>query len=166
MLTLSAMGSGIQDAAGNVLAGDASETWVVLASPAPLVVSSLRADADPTSAQSINFIVTFNVDVAGVDTTDFALTTTGNITGATVSSIGGGSSLYTVMVDTGTGDGTLRLDVLNDGTITDATGMVLAGGTFTTGEAYTMIRSTPIYTVTPEVPTSATARPNVRRREF
>jgi hypothetical protein len=149
VLTLVATGSGILDGAGNEISGDANDTWVVTATATPEVVSSVRADADPTSAQSVNFTVTFSAPVFGVDTTDFTLTMTGGINGASVSAVGGGSITYTVTVDTGSGDGTLRLDVLNDGSITDASGNALSGGTFTTGEAYTIIKSAPVATLTP-----------------
>ena len=49
---------------------------------------------------------------------------------------------YTVTVLTGTGDGTIRLDVLDDDTIIDAATNPLDGG-FTTGEAYSVDRTNP-----------------------
>ncbi len=84
----------------------------------------------------------------GVDPTDFVLTTTGSISGANVSSISGGSSIYTVNITTGSGDGTVRLDVLNDGSIM-AAGAALVGGAFTAGESYTIIKNFLFVTMTP-----------------
>ena len=56
----------------------------------------------------------------------------------------GSGSSYTVVVNTGTGIGTLRLDVIDDDTIQDATtGKPLGGtgtgnGNFFSGQVYTM----------------------------
>jgi uncharacterized repeat protein (TIGR02543 family) len=113
----------------------------------PTVVSSVRAGPNPTSAASVNFTVTFSEAVTGVDTSapfnEFDLTTTG-VTGASISSVTGSGDTYTVTVDTGTGAGTIRLDVLDDDTIIDTAGNPLDGG-YTSGEVYTI---NPCYTLT------------------
>jgi hypothetical protein len=101
----------------------------------PFVLSSTRADPNPTSASSVDFTVTFSESVTGVDVSDFALTTTG-VTGATVTNVSPSSgAVYTVTVDTGSGSGTLRLDVLDDDSIMDAATNPLSAG-FTSGESY------------------------------
>ena len=114
----------------------------------PTVSSSVRANASPTNAGSVQFTVTFNENVAGVDATDFALTTTGGIAGASVSGVAGGPSVYTVTVNTGTGDGTIRLDVVDDdsiqnGALTPLGGAGAGNGNFTAGEAYTVDKTSP-----------------------
>jgi P pilus assembly chaperone PapD len=68
--------------------------------------------------------------------TDFTLNTNG-VTGAFVSGMIGSGATYTVTVDTGSGNGTIRLDVVNDDTIQDADGNLLIGG-YTSGETYTI----------------------------
>src|SRR5207237_2915465 len=75
----------------------------------------------------------------GVDAGDFALAGTGT-SGASVSSVTGSGSSYTVTVATGA-DGTLRLDLVDDGSIVDATGNPLASGF--TGQIYTVDRTAP-----------------------
>ncbi|MEO8379001.1 MAG: DUF5689 domain-containing protein [Acidobacteriota bacterium] len=140
--------STIVDSVGNAMTTPFSGQSYTLDKTAPSVLSSVRASADPTSAQSVDFTVTFSENVSGVGSGDFAFTTTGTVTGASVTSVAGGPSVYTVTVDTGTGSGTLRLDVADDDSITDAVGNPLGGsgagnGTFTTGEAYTVDKSTP-----------------------
>jgi hypothetical protein len=113
---------------------------------APTVLSVRRADPDNTSAASVGFRVTFSEAVTGVDTTapfdDFALTTTGAIGGAAVTGVAGrgDQTTYTVTVNTGTGNGTIRLDVVDNGSIVDLAGNPLAGG-FNEGEAYTVIKT-------------------------
>jgi len=90
----------------------------------------------------VDFTVTFSEAVTGVDVSDFALTTTG-VTGASITGIGGSGTTYTVTVNTSTGDGTIRLDLVDDDSIQDAGGNALAGtgnGNFTSGETYTIIK--------------------------
>jgi hypothetical protein len=124
------------------LANSASIQITVM-EPTLIVVSSLRADPDPTNAGSVDFTVTFSKPVTGVDVTDFTLTKTGAVTGESVNGVSGGPTIYTVSVGTGTGDGTIRLDVEDDDTIQDASGNPLGGigagnGDFTAGEEYTV----------------------------
>jgi hypothetical protein len=101
----------------------------------PTVVSITRADPNPTNAAVVTFTVTFTEAVTGVDVNDFALTVTG-ISGASVTGVSGSGAVYTVTVSTGTGDGTLRLDIPNTATITDLAGNALSGLPFTGGETY------------------------------
>ncbi|MFQ3662513.1 MAG: RCC1 domain-containing protein, partial [Chloroflexaceae bacterium] len=129
----------------------------------PVVQSITRAGASPTSAASVTFTVTFSEAITGVDAADFALTTTGTLSGVSVSGVSSGPTVYTVTVNTGSGDGTLRLDVRASGTgIVDAAGDRLAGG-FTDGEVYTIDRTppgpTPPPTATATPPPTATATP-------
>jgi hypothetical protein len=106
------------------------------------VKSITRASSNPTTASSVDFIVTFSEAVTGVDTADFVPTTNGP-SGATITAISGSGTTYTVSVNTRFGDGNLRLDVIDDDSILDILGNPLGGpgagnGNFTTGEIYTM----------------------------
>ena len=122
------------DAAGNGnTAASFSRTYDTTA---PGVASITRADPNPTNAASVNFIVTFTEAVTGVGVADFALTLTGGISGASVTGVSGSGAVYTVTVSTGTGNGTLRLDIPNTATITDLAGNALSGLPFTGGETY------------------------------
>ncbi len=127
---------------GNFTTG---ETYTIDKS-APSVTSSLRADTNPTNAVSVSFIVSFSEPVSGVDMNDFALSTTGSLSGASIVAVNGSGNLYTVTAGTGSGDGTLRLDILDDDSIVDVVGRSLGGdgignGNFTTGEEYTLNRT-------------------------
>ncbi len=100
-----------------------SEGWTTIDKTAPVVTGSLRADPDPTAAESVRFTVTFSEVVYQVDVSDFVLTTTGGVMGASITDVSGAGNTFTVTVNTGTGDGTLRLDVIDIdeiGTIRDA----------------------------------------------
>jgi len=139
-------GTGIGN--GNFITG---ETYTIGkgAPSVPSVTSSLRADANPTGAASVNFTVTFSEAVSGVDPGDFFLTTTGSISGVLVSNVSGSGNTYTVTVGTGSGDGTLRLDVIDNDSILNASASPLGGpgagnGNFTSGAAYTIDKTVPI----------------------
>lgn len=119
----------------------------------PTVVSVIRADPNPTNAVSVDFTVTFSENVTGVDTADFAPTKTGTIAGESVETVNGGPIVYTVTVNTGSGDGTLRLDAIDDDTILDLAsnplgGIGLGNGDFTTGETYDINKTAPTVTMT------------------
>ena len=111
----------------------------------PTVLSIARASANPTSAASVNFTVTFSKPVTGVDTTGFSLTESG-VSSSSISNVSGSGAVYTVTARPGSGSGTLRLNLIDNDTILDLNGNPLGGtgtgnGNFTTGEVYTI--STP-----------------------
>ena len=115
----------------------------------PRVVFAARADASPTNADSVKFKVSFSESVSGVDASDFTLTTSGDLSGASVTDVSGADNVYIVSVNTGSGDGTISLNVIDDDSIVDVTGSPLGGigpdnGNFTSSEIYTVIKSTPI----------------------
>ena len=117
--------------------------------PAPLVYAITRVGAERTNASSVQFTVTFTKNVTGVDATDFVLTTTGTLSGYGISAVSPDSgATRTVTVSTGTGDGTIRLDVVDDDTIQDASFVPLGdagagNGDFATGESYEVDRTAP-----------------------
>lgn len=115
---------------------------------APFVLSSLPADPDPASSESVRYLVEFSESVSGVDPADFVLTTSG-LNGAVVTSVSGYESTYLVTVFTGSGSGTLRLDVVDDDSIMDVWqsplgGMGAGNGIFQTGFQYTIEKFTPV----------------------
>ncbi len=119
--------------------------------PSPKVLTSLRANSNPTNAAVVNFTVTFSEAVTGVDLAapfdDFKLITGSGISGVAVTGVTPVSgTTYTVSVDTGTGNGALRLDVIDNDSIIDSRGNPLGGfgtgnGNFSTGETYNINKS-------------------------
>ncbi len=107
----------------------------------PIVLSIKTIDPNPTSASQVRFAVTFNEPITGVDSSDFDLTTTGSILSASVFAVNGSDDVYSIRIQTGTGTGTIRLDVIDDDTIMDSTSNPLGGagaenGDFDDGEEY------------------------------
>jgi Tol biopolymer transport system component len=124
----------------------------------PAVTNIVRADPNPTIAAELHFTVSFSELVYPVSISDFVLSTTGDISGATITAINpredqfDPAAIYTVTVNTGSGDGTLRLDLIDDDSIQDNNlgnplgGTGIGNGSFTTGEAYTINKSAPLVT--------------------
>ena len=133
------------DAAGNALAVGATSPAVTLDQTVPFVLSIVRVSSSPTNAAAVGYTVTFSEAVAGVGAGDFALATSG-LSSASITSVGGGGVVWTVAVNTGSGDGTLRLDLRPDATATDAAGNPLPAGGFT-GEVFTIDRTGPTATI-------------------
>ena len=142
----------IRDSSNNPLGGSGAgngnfttgETYKINKNP-PLVTSILRADPNPTNAGSVRFLVAFSETVAGVDAGDFVATVTGGIAEAVITQVNGSGNTYAITVATGTGDGNLRLDLIDNDSIVDPLGLELGGqgtgnGNFVTGEAYTLNR--------------------------
>lgn len=130
---------------GGLGAGNGSftsgQTYIVDKTP-PAVTAITLANPNPTNAQTVDFTIAFSEPVTGVDLSDFVLSTN---TGASLISINGSDSLYTITASTNPGDDLLRLDFVSNGSVID-----LAGNTtnlnFVSGETYTVDRSTPYVT--------------------
>ena len=115
----------------------------------PVVISILPSGTMPGNPNSIYFTLTFSEPVTGVDVVapfnDFALTTTGNLSTASINWVGGTGSIYTVLVDLGSGrDCTVRLDINDDNSILDVWsnplgGVAVGDGNFTSGFPYTKV---------------------------
>lgn len=117
--------------------------------------SITRLSSNPNWESSVDFEIFFSESVTGVDSSDFTLTTSGDVTGAFIMSagptLGGLSSSYTVTVNTGSGNGVIRLNVVDDNSIADRDGNPLGGplagdGNFSGGEAYAMVRMAVTFT--------------------
>ncbi len=141
--------NGFGTSLGNAGTGNGSfsngESYVVDKS-APIVASIQRASTNPNMAASVDFIVTFSEPVTGVDPSDFISTSTG-ISGAWIGNITDASPFYVVSVNTGTGGGSLRIDLADNDSITDLLGNSLGGfgaanGNFITGETFTISKET------------------------
>ncbi|MBS0357000.1 MAG: hypothetical protein JSR83_24210, partial [Proteobacteria bacterium] len=136
------------DAAGN----GSYQIFTISVTDAPGVSSIVRAASASstvlTTATSVDYTVTFDQSVTGVDASDFAVTVGGSAAGS-VSSVTGSGSTYTVTVDSLGGDGTLRLDLNSSGTGIKSGSSVDISGGYTTGETYTLDHTAPTAPSTP-----------------
>ena len=116
----------------------------------PMLGSIQLASPNPTSASTVNFKVKFSKSVTGVNKvapfSDFTLTTTGGLTGISIVSVTGNGDTYLVKVNTGSrnGNGTIRLNLVDDDTIKDSLGNLLSGtgvgnGSYNAGPAYNIV---------------------------
>lgn len=100
----------------------------------PRVVSINTASANPTTpGASVSWTVTFNQVVTGVIASKFALVQAGGVSGATITSVTGSGTTWTVNANTGSGTGTLGLNMVNVSGISPAitTTMPFAGQVYT-----------------------------------
>jgi autotransporter-associated beta strand protein len=125
--------SGKPIAAGNLVPFD-------ITPPTALAIS--RVGPALTGAASVQFAVTFSERVSGVDAADFVLATTGTAAGTPPLLVSGSGANYTVTVNGVTGNGALGLNLVDNNSIADLSGNLLAGsGTSDgslTGEVYTI----------------------------
>lgn len=104
------------------------ETRLLLTTdPFPFVESLERSQpADVTTdAASVTFAIAFDKPVTGVDAADFQVVRTGTVASTQVRVTGTGAS-YSVTVDGITGNGTLGLNLVDNGSIRDLAGRGLA----------------------------------------
>lgn len=120
-----------------------SVTYAVPDTTPPTVSSIARTSPNPTGGVSqVSWAVTFSESVTGVDATDFALVQSGGVSGASILSVTGSGSTWTVTASTGSGTGSLGLNLVDDDSIRDLATNRLGGtgagnGNFT-GAVYTV----------------------------
>lgn len=114
----------------------------------PMVCSIKTAGLNPSNVSTVKFTVTFSESVTGVGVDDFVLATT-NTSGAAITGVSGSGSVYTVTANAGSGNGTVRLNLVDNDSIQDLTGNVLSGagignGNLNWGDTYTIKKITPV----------------------
>jgi hypothetical protein len=111
----------------------------------PAITSINRADPNPTSAPSVNWLVTFSEAVTGVSSSNFSLVQGGGLTGATITSVSGTGATRTVTATTGSNGGTLGLNLTSATGIADVAGNALPStGLPFVGQVYTVV-TPPLY---------------------
>lgn len=127
--------------------GDSGSTSFLLDTTAPTASSISRAASSPTNASSVDWTVTFSEAVTGVGSGDFALARAGGLTGGAITGVTGSGTTYTVSATSGSGDGTLGLNLVDDDSIVDvavnALGGAGTGNGSLSGQTYTLDRTPP-----------------------
>lgn len=113
---------------------------------APTVSSINLVNPNPTALTSVSWTATFSKSVTGVDFTDFSLIQGGGVSDAAIASVTGSGTTWTVIASTGSGSGTLGLNLVDNDSILDTAGTPLGGlgtgnGSFT-GQVYTVEKLT------------------------
>jgi predicted outer membrane repeat protein len=140
---------GVEDLAGNTnTASISTDNTVTYDIDYPVVTAIRRANASPTNNDIVNYQVLFSKPVMGITLADFILETE-DISGAVISGLSGSGDSYQVQISTGAGSGTLRLDLVDDDSITDLLGSPLGGagagnGDFS-GETYVIDRTAGLF---------------------
>lgn len=116
----------------------------------PVVQSIALAGPNPTSAATVDFTITFDLPVTGVDAGDFVLRTGGQ-NGAQIVDVQGSGRVWTVTVTTVPDSvGGLRIDVRDDDTILGGSGRPLGGAGLGNGDVVG-----PIYGIDREAPNTS-----------
>jgi hypothetical protein len=110
---------------------------------APAAQSIVRANASPTTLSAVSWTVTFSEAISGLSQENFQLAATG-LKGAQATNVAPAvgsapSAVWTVTAATGSGSGSLRLDLENARGITDAVNLPPTGIPLT-GQSYTVSR--------------------------
>ncbi|KPA10899.1 hypothetical protein MHK_008903 [Candidatus Magnetomorum sp. HK-1] len=124
-LDLNSTETGITDNAGNAIPNGYTDGQIYTIDNTFPTVHSINI-ANSSNTTLVEFAICFTEEVTGVDATDFTITTTGTVSGNIASITGSGFS-FTVTVDNISGDGTLRLDLLDNDTIMDNVTNLLGG---------------------------------------
>ncbi|WP_419788742.1 MBG domain-containing protein [Mucilaginibacter sp. X4EP1] len=155
-----AAADGVGTYSGNVVLSSTGATSVNVATAsstvtaAPTTISSITdVSSSLTNASSVQYTVTFGASVTGVTTSNFSLATTGSVSGAAISAISGSGATYTITVNTGTGDGTIGLNLANATSLSPGISTTLPF----TGSTYTIDKTPPTVTISvPSVSSTST----------
>jgi hypothetical protein len=143
---------------GNYSAG---EVYNIDRTP-PFVESVTLADLNPTSSDVVDFQVTFSEPVRDVDISDFLLIEEG-LEDTAIINLNGADDSYTITASTGSGSGSLLLNVIDKDTISDLVhnplgGEGLGNGDFSDSQTYKIRNQT--FT---DVPTTAWSWQSIER---
>ena len=109
-----------------------------------LLVTSITSPRNRSNqSPSIDFTVTFTQSVTGVDETDFQLIAPG-LPDAVITGVSGSGASYIVSINTGSGKGSVHLNLIDNDTIVNDLSSPLGGaglnnGDFTTGDTYPVV---------------------------
>jgi large repetitive protein len=145
----------------NLTSGQTSYTWTI-DTVKPTVTAINRAGSTPTNATSVSWTVTFSEPVTGVTSANFALAN-GGLTSPSISGVTGSGATWTVTASTGSGDGSLGLNLANGTGIKDAAQNTLATASFT-GQVYSIDRTPP--TAVPTITSGPTGLVNTSSATF
>jgi len=132
----------------------------------PVVTSITLLDPTPTVSATVSFQVVFSEAVQGtsLDAADFAIDASGP-SGTSIASVTGSGTTWTVTVNTGSGDGTLSIDFIDNDTVVDlnsrpAGGLGLGNANFTSAPSYLIDRVAPGVSMSSPL-SSPTASPTI-----
>ena len=129
-----------QDAAGN--GNTAASQFSITYAPATTVSSIERASTSPTNSSTVAYTVTFAAPVSGVSASNFSIG--GTAGGTSISAVTGSGTTWTVVINTGSVDGTVTLALANATGISPAISTTLPYS----GQTYTIDRTSPTLMIT------------------
>jgi hypothetical protein len=142
--------TGVVDLAGNPLTVGADGPVYTIDLIAPTVQSITPVGATSTNGATAQFDVTFSAKVSGVSAANFSLSASGAIVGSSIigQPVSVSGDVWRVTVGTGTGDGTLQLNLTNPAGVVDQAGNTVTGIP-AIGKVLTVDKTPPTSTVKP-----------------
>ncbi len=130
----------------------------------PTVTALNRLGSSPTNASTVTWRIIFDQSISGLTASNFGLVSTGTVSGASITTVAaeGPANQWLITADTGTGDGTLRLDLVNGTGIKDSSNKALVPPTLPASfPAVTIDKTRPTLTLTapPTDPTNTAPIP-------
>ncbi|HEY4289657.1 MAG TPA: MBG domain-containing protein [Puia sp.] len=117
----------------------ATSSFTITQPTGTTVTSINRVSSTPANSSTVSYEVTFAANVTGISASNFSLTTSG-LSGTSIDpTLTGSGNIYTVTVHTGSGNGTLALNLLNSSGILPA----VSNAPFTAGDVYTIDKIAP-----------------------
>jgi hypothetical protein len=131
------------EAADNYFFDISNTNFSITTTAVPVSVTSINlGGSNPTNSASVAFLVTFSGNVTGVSAANFALATTGSISGAGITSVTGSGTTYVVAVNTGTSSGTIGLNLVNSAGLSPGVSTTLPF----VGAVYAIVKTGPVVT--------------------
>lgn len=139
--------NGFKDSANNVAreATAITRQYFNIDRIAPTVSAITLSNSAANNLAEVSFTVTFSESIAATGSAaDFSITQTGLTTPSSISSVAGSGTSRVVKVTTGTGTGTLRLDVKANSAFKDAAGNSVVA--YSSGSVYNIDKIQPLLT--------------------
>lgn len=133
----------VADRVGNPnIASTSTDNTIIYDASFPTVTSINRLNSSPTNATTVEYEIKFSQDVTGVDASDFSLIASGG-TGAAIGNLTATDRQnYILQVNTGSGDGTIGLNLADDDSIKNILNVPLGGTGNGTGDFAGQVYST------------------------
>ena len=123
------------------VAGSADPTVTPVERPDATVVSLDRLDSSPSNASGTSWQIDFSTPVGGLTASNFTLVNSGLLSSPAITGVSAGvGNIWTITASTGSGNGTLGLNLTNDTSLShDVTNQPF------TGQVYTLDRTAPAF---------------------
>ncbi len=140
--------------------GASSINFALTNNIAPTVQQLARGNSSPTNASSVTFNLLYSESVTNATVSNFTLVPGGSVAGAMITGVACNMAAHScvITVNTGTGSGTLGLNMTNSTGVMDSDGAGLSNLPFT-GEVYNLDKAVPMVAFSSAAPNPTNVSP-------